>query len=163
MSYSQYKYNFYLNASHSIFINGNQGERHPHTWQISLYVVNNKDTFMMFNEVEKLIEDYLGQYQEKYINDCPTFRSMNPTLENIAHCFMNELQKILNPLNWVIFTMEISETPSRSYIISNVDNNIIHDVEKRKFCRRNSKEKSNKNGIYFEQNELKIIQISGKF
>ena len=136
MEYSQYKYNFYLNASHSIYIDGNKGERHPHTWQISLYVVNSKDTFMMFNEVEKLIEDYLGQYQEKYMNECAPFDTMNPTLENIAQYFMEELQKHLNPLNWVIFTMEISETPSRSYIISNVENNIISDVEKRNIAEK---------------------------
>ena len=136
MEYSQYKYNFYLNASHSIYINGNKGEKHPHTWQISLYVVNSKDTFMMFNEVEKLIEDYLGQYQGKYMNECSPFDTINPTLENIAQYFMVELQKKLNPLNWVIFTMEISETPSRSYIISNVENNIISDVEKRNIAER---------------------------
>lgn len=131
MRYSQYKYNFYLNASHSIYIDGNQGERHPHTWEISLYVVNYKDSFVIFNTVEELIEKYLSQFQEKYMNECSVFKSMNPTLENIAHCFMDELQKILNPLNWVIFTMEISETPSRSYIISNVENNVIHEVEKK--------------------------------
>ena len=136
MEYSQYKYNFYLNASHSIYINGNKGERHPHTWQISLYVVNSKDTFMMFNEVEKLIEDYLGKYQEKYMNECSPFDTINPTLENIAQYFMEELQKKLNPLNWVIFTMEVSETPSRSYIISNVENNIISDVEKRNIAEK---------------------------
>ena len=131
MKYSQYKYNFYLNASHSIYIDGLQGERHPHTWEISLYVVNYKDTFVMFNQVEKTIEDYLMQFQEKYINDCPVFHTINPTLENIAHCFMNELQTLLHPLNWIIFTMEISETPSRSYIISNVENNVIRQVEKK--------------------------------
>lgn len=131
MKYNQYKYNFYLNASHAIFIDGVKGKRHPHTWEISLYIVNYKDTFIMFNKVEQLIEDYLSQYQDKYINECRIFQMMNPTLENIAHCLMDELQKILNPLNWVIFTMEMSETPSRTYIISNVENNIIHDVQKR--------------------------------
>lgn len=131
MQYSQYKYNFYLNASHSIYIDGNLGERHPHTWQISLYLVNCKDDFMKFHEVEHMIEDYLGQYQESYLNEQPPFDTMNPTLENMAHCFMEELQKKLNRLNWVIFTMEMSETPTRSYIISNVENNIIQEVENR--------------------------------
>ena len=128
MQYSQYKYNFYLNASHSIYMNGKTGQRHPHTWEISMYVVNTKDTFVMFNEVEKMIEGYLGQYQGEYMNECPPFDVMNPTLENIAHYFMQELQKLLNPQSWVIFTMEISETPSRSYIISNVENDIIQSA-----------------------------------
>ena len=57
-------------------------------------------------------------------------------MENIAQYFMEELQKKLNPLNWVIFTMEISETPSRSFIISNVENNIISDVEKRNIAEK---------------------------
>lgn len=144
MQYSQYKYNFYLNASHAIYINGKRGERHPHTWEISLYIVNNKDTFMIFNDVEKLIEEYLGQYQEKYLNECDPFGSMNPTLENIAQCFMDELQKKLNTLNWVICTMEISETPSRSYIISNVENNIILDAEKKNIAEEILK----KNGVH---------------
>lgn len=135
MSYSQYKYNFYLNASHAIYQNGVRGERHPHTWQISLYIVNDKNTFTMFHQVEKIIEDYLGQYQEKYINECQPFDSLNPTLENIAQCFMKELSIKLNLHDWLILTIEISETPSRSYIISNVENNIMEEIQTRNIAK----------------------------
>ncbi len=32
-------------------------------------------------------------------------------------------------MNWVISTMEVSETPSRSYIISNVENSVVRNAE----------------------------------
>ena len=34
MRYSQYRFSFYLNASHAIYINGELGDSHPHTWEI---------------------------------------------------------------------------------------------------------------------------------
>lgn len=136
MRYSQYKYNFYLNASHSIYLDGKLGVRHPHTWEISIYAINKNEEFMLFREVEKRIEDFLGKFQEKYINDFEPFTSLNPTLENIAHFFLSELQKTLDPLNWVIFTIEISETPTRSYIISTLDNNIEEEVERKNLAKR---------------------------
>lgn len=136
MRYSQYKYNFYLNASHSIYLDGKLGTSHPHTWEISIYAINKNEAFMMFTEVEKRIEEFLSKFQEKYINDYEPFISLNPTLENLAHYFLAELQKILDPLNWVIFTIEISETPTRSYIISTLDNNIEEEVERKNIAMR---------------------------
>lgn len=136
MRYSQYKYNFYLNASHSIYLDGKLGNRHPHTWEISIYAINKNEVFMMFTEVEKRIEEFLGKFQEKYINDYEPFTTLNPTLENIAHFFLSELQKILDTMNWVIFTIEISETPTRSYIISTLDNPIEEEAERKNIAMR---------------------------
>lgn len=125
-----------MNASHSIYLDGKLGNRHPHTWEISIYAINKNEVFMMFTEVEKRIEEFLGKFQEKYINDYEPFTTLNPTLENIAHFFLSELQKILDPLNWVIFTIEISETPTRSYIISTLDNPIEEEAERKNIAMR---------------------------
>ncbi len=76
----------------------------------------------MKQEVEKALEDYLKQYQDHFLNDFAPFDSMNPTLENITEFFLNRMQEILNRLGWVIFCIEVAETPTRSYIISLVEN-----------------------------------------
>ena len=131
MKYSQYKYSFYLNASHSIYMDGKPGDRHPHTWQISIYMINLQDEMVLFNEVEKRIETLLDKYQEKFINDYPPFTTLNPTLENLAQYFLTEIQNILTPMNWIVYTIEISETPTRSYIISILENNIVEEVERK--------------------------------
>ena len=36
--YRDYRIKVYLNARHYIFINGKQGQTHPHTWEFVLYM-----------------------------------------------------------------------------------------------------------------------------
>lgn len=129
MRYSQYKFNFYLNASHAIYINGALGESHPHTWEIVLKAVKSQKGFMLFQEVEKKIEEFLNPFQNKFLNDFEDFKEMNPTLENLTAYILEQLDKILEPVGWIVFYIEISETPTRSYIISRVENNVISELQ----------------------------------
>lgn len=117
MKYNQYKYRFYLNASHSIYIDGNLGERHPHTWEIELVTLKIIEKFVQFNDIEKDMEKELERYQDQYVNDISPFDVTNPTLENICVYFKDTIQQILLQRGWVLLSIEISETPTRSYII----------------------------------------------
>ncbi len=131
MRYSQYKFSFYLNASHAIYIDGTLGAAHPHTWEIVLKAIRSQKGMMLFHEVEKKIEEFLDRYQNRFINDFEPFDVMNPTLENITAYLLDCLDDILEPLGWVIFYIEVSETPTRSYIISRVENNRISELQDR--------------------------------
>lgn len=130
MRYNQYRFKFYLNASHSIYLNGVLGQEHPHTWEITLNTIKLKDNFIIFNDIEKNIEKYLEKYQDSYLNKVDPFVTLNPTLENICQYFKNEFQNLLLENGWLLLSMEISETPTRSYIIDisdEVDYNKILD------------------------------------
>ncbi len=131
MRYSQYKFNFYLNASHAIYIDGNLGASHPHTWEIMIRTIKSQKEFVMFTEVEKTIEEFLGKFQNRYINDFEPFDAMNPTLENITSYFLEQMEMLLEPLGWIVFYIEVSETPTRSYVISRVENNIVNDLQQK--------------------------------
>ncbi len=131
MRYSQYKFNFYLNASHAIYIDGNLGTAHPHTWEIMIRTIKSQKEFVMFTEVEKTIEEFLGKFQNRYINDFEPFDAMNPTLENITSYFLEQMELLLEPLGWIVFYIEVSETPTRSYVISRVENNIVSDLQQK--------------------------------
>lgn len=129
MRYSQYKFNFYLNASHAIYINGELGAPHPHTWEIVLKTIKSQKGFMLFFEIEKKIEEFLSPFQNKFLNDFSPFEEINPTLENITSFLLEELDRVLEPFGWIIFYIEVAETPTRSYIISRVENNIISELQ----------------------------------
>ena len=53
MRYQQYKFKFYMDARHAIYIGGKLGEVHPHTWEIVLHVVKGKENFEPFHILEK--------------------------------------------------------------------------------------------------------------
>lgn len=116
--YSQYKFKFYLNASHSIFIGGAFGERHPHTWEISIQILKMREDFIAFNYLEKEIEAFLEKYQDKNLNDVVPFNTINPTLENICTYFKDKFRELLNREGWLLMLIEIGETPTRSYVIN---------------------------------------------
>ena len=121
MRYQQYKFKFYLNARHGIYINGKLGEAHPHTWEIILHVVKGKNQFVQFGELEKTVEKFMEPYQNQFLNKIPPFDMINPTLENCAHYFKDRFQEILNREGWIFLMMEMSESPARSYVISMID------------------------------------------
>ena len=121
MRYQQYKFNFYLNARHGIYINGKLVQAHPHTWEIILHVVKGKDQFVQFDSLEKTVEQFMEPYQNRLLNEIPPFDMINPTLENCAHYFKDRLQEILNREGWIFLMMEMSESPARSYVISMID------------------------------------------
>ena len=113
-----YKFKFYLNASHSIYINGNQGKRHPHTWEITIHMLKLRNEFIEFSYIETQIEDLLSVFQDKFLNEIQPFNTINPTLENISIYLKDEFCNLLNRENWILLYFEVSETPTRSYVIN---------------------------------------------
>lgn len=119
--YKQYKFKFYLNARHAIYINGILGAMHPHTWEITLHVIKMQHDFIQFGDLEKKIETFMQQYQDQELNSIPPFDVINPTLENCCDYFKEQISRLLEEAGWLFLMIEMSETPSRSYVISMID------------------------------------------
>lgn len=118
MSHTQYRFKFYFNASHAIYLSGEMGQRHPHTWEVILNVLKVTNNLILFDEVEKICEEFFSDYQDVFINTVQPFITINPTLENLCTYFKDKLQEMLHEKGWLLLSIELSETPSRSYIIS---------------------------------------------
>jgi 6-pyruvoyltetrahydropterin/6-carboxytetrahydropterin synthase len=127
LQHSQYRFKFYFNASHAIYLSGEMGQSHPHTWEVILNVMKVTDNFVLFDEVEKMCEEFLSRFQDVFINTVEPFTTINPTLENLCNYFKEKLQESLHDMGWLLLSIELSETPSRSYVIS-----VIEEMEVRK-------------------------------
>lgn len=53
MRFCEYKFKFYINANHAIYIDGVLGENHPHTWEITLETIKIRNDFVQFDAIEK--------------------------------------------------------------------------------------------------------------
>ena len=71
----------------------------------------------MFHEIEELINEVLKPFQNICLNEVPPFNSKVPTLEYIGEYFCDMIRAKMVQMNWELLQMEISETPSRSYIL----------------------------------------------
>ncbi|MCY1714346.1 6-carboxytetrahydropterin synthase [Caproiciproducens galactitolivorans] len=121
MGFEQYKFKFYLNANHAIQINGHSGQVHPHTWEISIVTVNTNDNFVRFNDMEAIVDKLFDKYQDRLINEAEPFDRINPTLENMCEVFKDEIDAILKSKGWELRSIEVSETPARSYVMNYSD------------------------------------------
>lgn len=116
--FCEYRFKFYLNASHSILINGRQGAVHPHTWEFTLDILVPRNEFKEFNSYEQNPADFFAQYQNITLNDVQPFDTIVPTLENMVEYFGDELRKSIRNDGGELLRIEGSETPTRSYVIS---------------------------------------------
>ncbi len=114
----EYRFKLYLNANHFVVFNGVKGESHPHTWEFGIEVLVDRDKFIPFLDFEKVIENYLEQYQDKLINDIPPFDSVIPTLENMMDYFAPIFYEEVKKIGGLLIKIEASETPSRTYVYS---------------------------------------------
>lgn len=120
MYFSGYCFKFILNATHSILIDKARSSQHAHNWEISVYFNKSDDSFIEFYELENLIENRLDYFQLKNLNSLSEFQSIEPTLENIGDVLYVYLNNVVSCYNCIIFKMEISETPLRTYVINDV-------------------------------------------
>lgn len=116
----QYRFKFYLNMNHFI-MNGNKpGAVHPHTWELTASVISDRNEMMPFSSIEKEIDSAMDRYQDKLLNECPPFDELVPTVENAARYFFRLIQDRIMQAGWILLMLELSETPTRAYIVNGI-------------------------------------------
>jgi 6-pyruvoyltetrahydropterin/6-carboxytetrahydropterin synthase len=72
---------------------------HGHNWNIKIDVMSgklNETGFTIdFRDLDELLWKVVGPYDHNNFNDFAPFDKINPTAENIARYFFNEIKKLL--------------------------------------------------------------------
>lgn len=117
--YRIYRYKFYLDANHFIYSEGKKGHVHPHTWEFAIELKNKNGDFVLFRDIERIINEVFAPYQGTCLNDMKPFDNIEPTMENVGEYFEDVVSERMLKMNWELLKVEISETPSRAYVIKN--------------------------------------------
>lgn len=121
----QYKYKFYINASHYVMLKGKKGDIHSHCFELVIELLAQEQaessmeraSMLSFTEVEQVIENALSKYQNVLLNEIWPFDQISPTLENLCVEFKKLVEEVLKGQGWTVLSTELSETPTRSFII----------------------------------------------
>lgn len=99
-----YKLSALLSFSSAHYLNeynGNCARLHGHNWKIQIEVssfeINDIGMALDFKDLSKLAWQVIGKFDHQVINDVKPFDTINPTAENIARYFYQEISKILPP------------------------------------------------------------------
>lgn len=112
-----YEFRLYINAKHSVEINGTRSPMHPHTWEIKLNIKVDQNDFINFKSFETELEKYLKIYDGQYLNDMEILKGKNPTVETLGKTLYEGLSSLFSKGHLDLVRMEISENPTRAYII----------------------------------------------
>ena len=69
-----------------------------------------------------MVDIYLKKYSGKYLNETLPFTEIEPTIENVGKEFYKEIKNIAINNSYILRTLEISEMPTRVYVVSELLN-----------------------------------------
>ena len=97
---------------------------HGHNWNVKIDVLSNqldKVGFCLdFKDLDDILWKVIGPFDHNNFNDFAPFDKLNPTAENIARYFFDELKKLL-PQNIRLEKISIWETDT--YLVEYFENN----------------------------------------
>lgn len=116
MKFEGYKFSFKINASRSISLENSYVSNH--TFNITIFVRKKCDCFEAYDITENIINEYLDSFSGAFLNEISPFNIILPTVENIGEVLFTEIYTLLANNDFVLWKLEISETPQRFYVIS---------------------------------------------
>ncbi|KRN21359.1 6-pyruvoyl-tetrahydropterin synthase [Secundilactobacillus similis DSM 23365 = JCM 2765] len=107
-----------MNASHAMRWADGQGKQHNHTWEIISEFKSAGDHMIIFNDIERTLNDIFQTFSGKFLNELPAFQKINPTVENVTIWLFKLITDALDGLHADLIRLEVGESPTRSYCIT---------------------------------------------
>lgn len=94
---------------------GNCSRLHGHNWGVEVKVqsevLDETGIAIDFREIKNQTKEVANRLDHFYLNDIKPFDEINPTAENIAKYFFDELKKLINTDTISVKEVTIWETP----------------------------------------------------
>lgn len=94
---------------------GNCSRLHGHNWEVEVKVqsevLDETGIAIDFREIKNQTKEVTERLDHFYLNDIKPFDEINPTAENIAKYFFDELKKLINTDTVSVKEVTIWETP----------------------------------------------------
>jgi 6-pyruvoyltetrahydropterin/6-carboxytetrahydropterin synthase len=87
---------------------------HGHNWKVEVEVIagalDQTGMAIDFKRIKQAANEVGNRLDHRYLNDIPPFNQVNPTAENIASWFFQELSRNLNTENAKVHSVTLWET-----------------------------------------------------
>lgn len=87
---------------------------HGHNWQVEAEVLatklNSAGIAIDFKTIRQALQQIIDRVDHRFLNEIPPFTENNPTAENVAAWFYQELQPLLNSKDVRVIAVNLWET-----------------------------------------------------
>ncbi len=101
---------------------GDCSRLHGHNWQVEVMVqskvLNDIGIAIDFRDIKKQTKVVANRLDHQYLNEVKPFDTLNPTAENIAKYFYEEVGQLINNQDVTVKEVTIWETPRASVTYS---------------------------------------------
>jgi len=101
---------------------GDCARLHGHNWEVEVMVcsqvLNESGIAIDFREIKRQTKLVVKRLDHQYLNEIKPFDVLNPTAENIAKYFFDEISLLTNNQNVKVKEVTICETPRSSVTYS---------------------------------------------
>ncbi len=101
---------------------GDCSRLHGHNWQVEVMVqskvLNDIGIAIDFRDIKKQTKVVANRLDHQYLNEVKPFDTLNPTAENIAKYFFEEVGQLINNQDVSVKEVTIWETPRASVTYS---------------------------------------------
>ena len=101
-------------ASHQLDISGTIEPRHSHDWQVEAAIsgknLDENGLLFDFNRLKKMLDNAVGGFKDRKLEDCPAFEGMNTSAENVAKYIYESIKSLL-PKQVELLYVEVTEAP----------------------------------------------------
>lgn len=111
----EYRMSFFLEIRHSF--DGSVERMHDHTVEIRCKITIRQQDIVQFDDVEAVVERCVGRYDKQILNNLPQL-SGDSTIEHLGEVMCYEIDDEIRKFGYEMNRFEISETPLRTYIIT---------------------------------------------
>ncbi len=109
-----------FSAAHTLNIDGTREDLHGHNFKVEATIASetlNEDGLVLdFRVFKKWMNSILEDLDHSFLNDCPPFRTISPTAENIATLIYNRLEKMAVPMNLNVSRIAVWESETSKTI-----------------------------------------------
>ena len=116
----------FFNASHAVMIRGKKGERHTHSYRLSVRcrsksISGQEQIIIDYTTLRDRVNRVAQAYNNQVLDELPPFKNLKSTTENLTAVLFQQLRRALVGLPVELTSIKVWESPTVSVTLTKED------------------------------------------
>jgi len=115
----------FFNARHAVISDGTRGVVHAHSYRLAAtfraQILSKEEAFAVgYQQLRERIKQVASAYNNRFLNDLPPFRRIQPTTEALSAVIYQQIQRLIDGLPVDLVRVTVYESPTEAVAFQRV-------------------------------------------